>query len=275
MEESANPAMPMRGGRVLQNLGVSTYHVLQQVQHLVQISTIRHPDGQIELPDRAEVVQDFTDDLAIGDDNAGMVRMREGCGEEVDFGDVAVDTEKGDMFADSVWFGEDDREACHDIAQHPLQGEANAEPCDAESCNEGRNLQAELVQGDEQPHDDHQGLDDASQQQAKWGLKVLLTQPALAEPSDGPGRKQRDHQDQRRSNDAEAVLHDILGDQVRQRHIFPGCCQRPSNPLSKSFPCCFRSSGFAEPFSNSPMAPVTFSLTCSFTFPANILVSRP
>ncbi len=137
------------------------------------------------------------------------------------------------MFADPVGFGEDDREAGHDIAQDALQGKAHPQAGHAEPGDQRRDLQAELIQRDEKPEDHHEGLHQTQQQQTEWWLQVLLVQPAFEEPPHRFGDEQGGHDDQDRPHDSKAVLHDVLSDQIGQRHASSPQLLPPEEPLQE------------------------------------------
>ena len=76
--------------RIGENLGMAAHEAAQGFQGFVDVGSIGHTDGEIQLPNHAEVVKDLADYFSIGDDNAGVVRVRERGGEDIDLGDVTV-----------------------------------------------------------------------------------------------------------------------------------------------------------------------------------------
>ncbi len=67
------------------------------------------------------------------------------------------------MFADPVGFGEHDREAGHHIAQDAPERRTNTEAGHAEPGHQGGDLQAQLIQRDENAGDHHEGLAQAQE----------------------------------------------------------------------------------------------------------------
>lgn len=91
MEESAKPAMLMIGAGVLEHFRVSSHEIRQHSQRCVDIGSVGHSDGEIQLSNRSEIVQNFSGDFAIGDHDPGVIWVHQGGCKDVDFSDIAVD----------------------------------------------------------------------------------------------------------------------------------------------------------------------------------------
>src|SRR5581483_4686761 len=59
--------------RRLQDAGVGGQNLADRGEHFRQVAAVAHADREAELPDFAVVVEDFTHDFAIGDDDLGQV----------------------------------------------------------------------------------------------------------------------------------------------------------------------------------------------------------
>ena len=217
MEESRN-RQPDDRGRILEHLGGPGDQLAQHTQRRLDIGSVRDPNRQVQLWNRAEVVQNFSDDFSIRDDDPGVIRVHERGREDIDLDDITMDSEERHMFSDSVGFGEDDRQTGNDIAQDALQGETDTEVGHAKPGDQRRDLQAELAQRDQKAEDHHQGLHDAQKQQAEWRLHVLLIQPALEETPARLCGEQGGHDDKGSPHDPEAVWHDVLCAHIGQRY---------------------------------------------------------
>src|SRR5262249_6644922 len=144
--------------------------------------------------------------------------MHEGGREQLDLGDIAANVQELDIFADTVWLGEDDREPRHEIAEHALQGDADSEPGHADAGDQRRDLEAELVEphhGREQHDDD---LEDADDQQSHGRLHRLLLQSSIHELADPSGHDRACGQDHQRAEYLESVTDREIQDDVSDGH---------------------------------------------------------
>ena len=137
----------------------------------LDIGLIGHSNGEVQLPDGSEVVQNFSDDFAVRNDDSGMVGMQQSGREDIDLRDISMDPQEGDMFADPVGLCEDNRKPRYHIAQYPLQSQSDTETGDAEARHQRRDLHAELIQRNENPEDNQQGFQEAQEQQGEGRLR--------------------------------------------------------------------------------------------------------
>ena len=95
--------------RLLEHVRMAAQEVTDRRQRLRDVRIVRHADREVEPADVAEIVQDLSDDFSIWDHNARPVGMHERRREDIDLHDVAVNAQYGDMFADAIGLGKNDR----------------------------------------------------------------------------------------------------------------------------------------------------------------------
>src|SRR5207302_6663445 len=106
--------------RVPQHARVPLQDVVDDREGLREVGVVRNADVEVHLTNRAVVVEDLADDLAIGYGDDGTVAVHEFRGKQLDVGDLAVDAEQLDVLADLVRLGEDDGQAGDEVAEHSL-----------------------------------------------------------------------------------------------------------------------------------------------------------
>src|SRR4029077_8309593 len=100
----------------------------------------------MDLANRTKVMQDFSDDLPVGNNDARMVGVYERGRKDVDYDHVAIHPEQGYMVANLIGFGEDDRQPGPDVTQDALQRETEADAGDADTGDQRSNRNAESLQ---------------------------------------------------------------------------------------------------------------------------------
>ena len=85
MEESASIVTPTTGAGSLSTRGLRGQHTAHDGRGIAHVRPVGHAHGKVELPDIAVVVQDFTDDFPVGNDDPRLVRMHQRGREEFDF----------------------------------------------------------------------------------------------------------------------------------------------------------------------------------------------
>ena len=151
-------------------------------------------DGEMQLPHRPEVVQDLADDLPVGNDDARVVRVDEDGRGQGDHGHVALLFVYLDVLAHAEGLREDDGQPRHEVAEHALHGEAHAETGDADTRDQRRDGEAELVEGDHAGHDHDEKLDDAHEEVPHGRLHLLLLEAPVDEPAQ-PFRGDESHRE--------------------------------------------------------------------------------
>src|SRR5437899_12629339 len=111
-------------------------------------------------------------------------------GEQLDAGDLAVDAGNFDVFADAKWLGEDDGQTGHDVAEHALHRQPNADATYANTGNQRRDLDANLVEHHHknQPHD--RQADQTHEEQADRRFDMMFAQPFVEPPADDAREEQ-------------------------------------------------------------------------------------
>src|SRR5438093_729188 len=208
---------PDDGRRVLQHACVATHDVADRRQHLRQVRVVRNRDGQIALPHGAIVVEDLADDPPIRNDDARPVGMQERGREELDPRNVAAYGQELDVFADAEGLGEDDREAGHEVTEHSLQREADPEAGHADTGDQRRDLETELVERHHggKEHDDD--LEDADDQKPHRRLHLLL-EPPIHELTDPSGHDRAGGQDDQGSDHLKPITDREVEDDVFHGH---------------------------------------------------------
>ncbi len=83
-------------------------NILYLCQCLIDIGSVGDWNGQIHLTDRTEVMQNLSDNLAIGNDDPRSICMHQRRREDIDDDNISMNAEQRDMFADLVGLAEDD-----------------------------------------------------------------------------------------------------------------------------------------------------------------------
>ena len=103
-------------------------------------------------------------------------------GGQLDRGHVALDAVHLDVLADPEGLGEDDGQPGHDVAQHALQREADADARHADAGDERRDLEAELVERHHERHDQDHDADHAHEEDPHGRLHLLLLEALVRQP---------------------------------------------------------------------------------------------
>src|SRR6185295_313979 len=109
--------------RIAQQAGIGLEDFVDDGERFAEICVAGYADRDRQLTTLAEVVQDFTRDLAVGDHDQRQVRVTQRGTEERDHFDATLLTGNGDVLPDAKWLGEDDREARRYVAEHALHAE--------------------------------------------------------------------------------------------------------------------------------------------------------
>jgi hypothetical protein len=119
------------------------------------------------------------------------------------------------MFPDAIGLGKNDRKSGDDIAQHALQGKADAEPRDAKTRNQRGDLKAQLVERNQDSEEDHDQFDKAYEKKPNGRFEVVPIQPLFRQCSNRAGGECGHPDDHHGSKETKSVLNDVLGYQVR------------------------------------------------------------
>ena len=137
---------------------------------------------------------------------------------QVDGHHVAAHAEHLDVFAHPERLGEDDREPGHQVAEHALQREAEADAGHAEAGHQGRHLEAEVVEGDQdrEQHDDD--AQHAYQEHPHGRLHGAPAEALVDETADPAADEETGDQDDERAEHLDAVAGGETDDETLDVH---------------------------------------------------------
>src|SRR5882762_10692387 len=202
------------GRWILQNARVLREHVANDRKRPIHITVVGDPYDEVELSDRAVVVQDLADDLAVRDDDARPVGMEQRRREQLDRHDVAVHADQLDVLAYAKGLGENDREPRHHVAQHALERDTNAQAGDADAGDQWSDLEAELVERHDAGEEDDDDLDRAHDELPQRRLDRPLLEPVIGEATDPAGGDRADGQDGEGPQHLESVTDQKIEDEI-------------------------------------------------------------
>ena len=151
-------------------------------------------------------MQNFADDFPVGNQNARLVHVQQHGREEFDFCHLPRHAGNLNPFTDAERFGENDAQAGDEIAQHALQGQADADARHADACQRRADGHAQFLQRLEQGHQKDEQPDDAHGQHDNGRLDIFLFQPFPERAPNPPRNDQADGKDDERADDLKAVV---------------------------------------------------------------------
>ena len=117
-------------------------------------------------------MKNFTDNFSIRDDDPRAIRVKQGGGEQLDGGDLAMSPQHLDVFAHSKRFGEDNRQPRDDVRKHALHGQANTEAGHTDTGNQRGHVHAGRAGCDHQRKNNHQQAQEPHDQHAHRRLQL-------------------------------------------------------------------------------------------------------
>ena len=119
----------------LEHAGVFGQHIPNDIQGIGDVGAIGDAHRQIELPDVAVIVQNFTHNFPVGNDNLRLIGMQQRGRKKFDAGHLSLYAGNFNIFAETKGFGENNGQPGHQIAEHALHGQTNAHAGHADAGN--------------------------------------------------------------------------------------------------------------------------------------------
>lgn len=104
-------------------------------------------------------MQNFADDCSIGNDHHGLVNVQEFSRENIDSVDFAMFSKNLDELPNTKRFGDDNTQTWEKIELYPLKGQVGSNSSDAETSDQGKYLNAELLQHHQQGKEHNDAFD--------------------------------------------------------------------------------------------------------------------